>query len=129
MEDNDNIQSISWNHINSQINHSAYERTTTKLNEHNDHIPVFSKNVPLQCDKVSTSEIHTVYLSHGNQTSEHGAHAYDVTAESDLRKANFTRYHRQDGVDMISRLSLPTNYNVPDPISRPKMTRDDKEYL
>ena len=127
--DNDNIKPMSWNSINNQINHSAYDRVTTVFNSNNDHIPVFSKKVPTQCEKISTSELHTIYLSHGNQTSEHGAHLYNVSVDSDIRKPELTRYHRQDGVDMIKRLNLPTKYHIPDPLKRPEMTRNDKEYI
>ena len=129
MEENNNIQSISWNQINNQINTDAYARTTSRLNKENDHISVYSNSIPVQCDKVSTSELHTIYLSHGNQTNEHGAHAYDVSADNELRTRKFTRYHRDDGTDMLNRLNLPTKYYIPEPIKRPVMTRDDKEYV
>ena len=120
------ITHLSWEKINGKISQSTYERSVSRLNKKNT-VNMYSNKIPIQTEKISTSEISTFYLSQGNQVSEYGAHHFDVTKENELRKTTITKFNREDGNDMIGRLSLPTKYYIPEPMSRPKMTRLDED--
>jgi len=118
------LRDVSWDKIRGDINDATFKRSTDNFNKEQ-NFSMFSRHTSVQTEKISASELTTSYLSSGNQTSEFGAHNYNISNDNKIRTPKLTRHSREDGIDMIDRLNLPNKYFVPEPLETPRMTRGD----